>query len=170
MEQTNQAELPSADGQNPEDSPVQEAVEKFLIFTIQGRRYTLPSNLISEVAVVEKVFPLPLVPDYVRGIINRYSAPYALIDVGLLLLKTPSEAAKSVVLKETVDKLAFLIDDVTDIADVTQDKLFKVDQGPESGESTASGFVESFFDWQGEQVFCISIRELVQRIKKDFET
>jgi purine-binding chemotaxis protein CheW len=140
-------------------------LEKYLIFTVQGRHYTLPSKLISEVAAVEKVFPLPLVPDYVRGIINRYSAPYALIDVGLLLFKAPSQAAKAVVLKETVDKLAFLIDDVTDIADVGPDQLFKVEQESEDGESAVSGLIESSFEWQGEPVFCLNVGELIRFMK-----
>jgi len=137
--------------------------EKYLIFTVQGRRYTLPSKLVSEVTAVEKIFPLPLVPDYIRGIINRYSAPYALIDVGILLFKVPSQAAKAVVLKETVDKLAFLIDDVTDFADVGPDQLLKVEK--EESKNSASGFIESFFNWQGEPVFCLDIKELIQIIR-----
>jgi purine-binding chemotaxis protein CheW len=147
------------EGTRPESAGT---IEKYLIFTIRGRRYTIPSKLISEVAVVEKIFPLPLVPDYVRGIINRYSAPYALLDVGLLLLKAPSEAAKVVVLKETVDKLAFLIDDVIDIADVGPEHLLKVEK---EAENEVSGLVESSFDWQGEPVFCLNVKELIQFIK-----
>ncbi|MDR1930759.1 MAG: chemotaxis protein CheW [Treponema sp.] len=140
-------------------------MEKFLIFTIQGRRYGLPSKLINEVAVVEKVFPLPLVPDYIKGIINRYSTPYALIDAGLLLLKTPStEARKAVVLKETVEKLALLIDDVTDIADVEDEELLKVEQ--EAGDGGAPEFIESSFDWQGEAALCLNMGELIRFLKE----
>jgi len=136
-------------------------LEKYLIFTIKEKRYALPSKLINEVAVLEKVFPLPLVPDYVRGIINRYSVPYALIDVSFLLFKDSSAARKVIVLKEEVDKLAFLIDDVTDIADLPQNKLFKVEEEDISA-------INAFFEWKDTQVFCLEIEKLIKTIKGDF--
>ena len=139
--------------------------EKYLIFTAQEKLYALPSRIISEVAALEKIFPLPLVPEYVRGIINRYSIPYALIDLNFLLLKNLSKAGKIIVLKEEVDKLALLIDDVTDIADLSGEELMKTEQE----ESTTSGLVNAFFEWKGSHVFCLDTVELLSRIKKDFE-
>ena len=138
--------------------------EKYLIFTVREKQYALPSKIISEVTTLENVFPLPLVPDYVRGIINRYSVPYALIDISFLLFKDISNARKVIVLKEEVDKLAFLIDDVTDIADLPFEKLMKIEQE----EAAASASVNAFFEWKDYQVFCIETGELISRIKQDF--
>jgi purine-binding chemotaxis protein CheW len=138
--------------------------EKYLIFTVRDKRYALQSKIISEVAVLEKIFPLPLVPDYVRGIINRYSVPYALIDISLMLLKNVSNAGKVIVLKEEVDKLAFLIDDVTDIADLSPEKLMKIEQE----EDALSGSLSAFFEWKDSPVFCIDTGEIINRIKQDF--
>jgi purine-binding chemotaxis protein CheW len=137
--------------------------EKFLIFMVREKRYALPSKIISEVAVLEKVFPLPLVPEYVRGIINRYSIPYALIDISFLLLKDISNAGKVIVLKEEVDKLAFLIDDVSDFVDIPTGELIKIE--PE--ENTLAGSISAFFEWKGNHVFCLDAGELVSRIKQD---
>ena len=139
--------------------------EKYLIFTTREKWYALPSRIISEVAALEKIFPLPLVPDYVRGIINRYSIPYALIDLNFLLLKELSGASKIIVLKEEVDKLALLIDDVTDIADLNPGELIKTEQE----ESSTAGLVNAFFEWKGREVFCLDTVELLKRIKQDFE-
>ena len=144
---------------------VENSEEKYLIFTVQDKRYALPSKIISEVAVLEKIFPLPLVPDYVRGIINRYSVPYALIDISYLLSKDESKAGKVIVLKQEVDKLALLIDDVTDIADLSPDKLMKA----EADDRAVSGSVNAFFEWKGSHVFCLDADELISRIKQDFE-
>ncbi|MDR0301946.1 MAG: chemotaxis protein CheW [Treponema sp.] len=136
-------------------------VEKYLIFTVQEKQYALSAKSISEVTVLEKVFPLPLVPDYVLGMINRYSVPYALIDIKFLLLHDASDAHKVIVLKEEVDKLAFLIDDVTDIADIPSDQLMEIDQ-----EETAS--ITAFFEWKGNNVLCLDTVELINQIKQDF--
>ena len=151
--------------------------EKYLVFTVLEKQYALPSKLISEVAALEKVFPLPLVPDYVRGIINRYSVPYALIDICFLLMKETSNAKKVIVLKEEVDKLAFLIDDVTDIADISIEQ----DEGGEAADSAVKllkieqeggsipGLLCSYFEWKGNQVFCLETSEIISRIKQDFD-
>ena len=149
-----------------ENSVENRPVEKYLIFTIKEKRYALLSQVISEVAALEKVFPLPLVPDYVRGIINRYSIPYALIDISFFLAKDASDARKVIVLKEEVDRLAFLIDDVADIADLSSDKLMKI----ESEETALYGVINAFFEWKGNPVFCLEIRELINRIRQDFES
>ena len=138
------------------------SIEKYLIFTIKDKRYAMPSKIISEVAALEKVFPLPLVPDYVRGIINRYSVPYALIDTGLLLLKDAIDARKVIVLKEEVDKLALLIDDVSDIADLRAEELMKTE--PDG----VSASVNAYFEWKGNPVLCLDTVELVSRIRQDF--
>jgi purine-binding chemotaxis protein CheW len=140
-------------------------IEKYLIFMVGESRYALPSKIINEVAALEKVFPLPLVPDYMRGIINRYSVPYALIDINFFLLNSVSNAQKVIVLKEEVDKLAFLIDDVTDIADLPSENLMEIEQE----ETAPAASVNAFFEWNGNQVFCIDTGELINRIKKDFE-
>jgi len=136
-------------------------IEKFLIFTIQEKWYALPAKTISEVTVLEEVFPLPLAPEYVRGIINRYSIPYALIDIKFLLLNDRSNAKKMIVFKEEIDKLAFLIDDVTDIADITSDRLMKIEQEDKA-------FLSAFFEWKGNHILCLDIGELINRIKTDF--
>ena len=139
--------------------------EKYLIFSVQDKLYSLPSGIISEAAVLEKVFPLPLVPLYVRGIINRYSVPYALIDIHFLLHKDSSNAKKIIVLKENIDKIALLIDDVTDIADISREELVKT----EPDDPAVSGSINAFFEWKGRPVFCLDAEGLINWIKQDFE-
>jgi purine-binding chemotaxis protein CheW len=147
--------------ENTENTENTITIEKFLIFTIQEKWYALPAKMINEVTVLEEVFPLPLVPDYVRGIINRYSIPYALIDIQFLLLNDSSKARKMIVFKEEIDKLAFLIDDVADIADIPLEQLMKIDQ-----EETA--LISAYFEWKGNHTLCLDTGELISRIKQDF--
>jgi len=139
--------------------------EKYLIFTVTEKRYALPSAIISEVSMLEKVFPLPLVPDYVRGIINRYSVPYALIDIYFLFQKGFSSARKVIILKENIDKIALLIDEVTDIVDIPIKELMEI----ENCESASDSPVHAFFEWKGSPVFCIEPGKLIAMIKHDFE-
>ncbi|MDR1307475.1 MAG: chemotaxis protein CheW [Treponema sp.] len=168
------------DDQNLEAGSGEEAgpVEKYLIFTVGDKKYAVPSKLIGEVSALEKVFPLPLVSGYIQGIINRYSIPYALIDLDALLRDdreprsgpAPAGLAKIIVLKESVDKLALLIDDVTDIADIPGEALLKVEQDGE-GE----GLVQASFEWKEDHILCLEVQKLIDAvkqgtIKKEFET
>jgi purine-binding chemotaxis protein CheW len=147
-----------------ETPPDEASIGKYLIFTILEKRYALPSRIISEVAALEKVFPLPLVPAFVRGIINRYSIPYALIDLSLILQGEGVVGGKVIVLKEEMDRLALLIDDVVDFADLPLNALMDVD--PEA--SSVSNLVRAFFEWKGNQVFCLESDELLRQIQQDF--
>jgi len=148
------------------DSRAENALkEKYLIFSIRDKQYALPSKTINEVAVLEKAFPMPLVPAYVRGIINRYSIPYALIDISYILYNELSDAQKVVVLKEEIDKIAFLIDDVTDIADILPDNILKI----EHEDNTFAASINAFFEWKENHIFCIDTEDLINKIKQDFD-
>ena len=138
--------------------------EKYLIFCIKEKQYALPSMMINEVALLEKAFPMPLVPAYVRGIINRYSIPYALIDISFILYNEFSSAQKVIVLKEEIDKIAFLIDDVTDIADISPENILKI----EHEENTFAASINAYFELNGNHVFCIDIEDLINKINQDF--
>jgi purine-binding chemotaxis protein CheW len=136
--------------------------EKYLIFTILGKLYSFPSRVIGEVALFDTAYPLPLLPEYVLGIINRYSIPYALIDIGILLQKEATSMTKVLVLKESVDKIAFLIDDVVDVIDVPRSDLLKIEQGVES--SDLNDIIEGFFKWREDNVFILDLRQIISRI------
>jgi purine-binding chemotaxis protein CheW len=146
--------------------PEAPAGEKYLIFTILGETYALPSGFIGEIAFLDTVYPLPLMPPYIPGIINRYSVPYALIDIGLLLRKTATPRTKVVVLKEQIDKAAFLIDDVLDIADVRASDLLQIEQ--EDGSSDITSVVTASMQWNGTNIFVLDIRQILNRVVNDF--
>jgi purine-binding chemotaxis protein CheW len=145
--------------------PEAPAGEKYLIFTILGETYALPSGFIGEIALLDTVYPLPLMPPYMPGIINRYSVPYALIDIGLLLRKTATPRAKVVVLKEQIDKAAFLIDDVIDIVNVQASDLLQIEQ--EAGSSDITSVVTASLEWNGTNIFVLDIRQILNRIVND---
>ena len=136
--------------------------EKYLIFSILGRQYAFESRLIGEIALFDAVYPLPLMPTYVLGVINRYSIPYALFDIGLLLFKTPSPRGKVLVLKDNIDRIAFLIDDVTGIADIPQSELLDAERGAETDDLTEA--ISASFNWNGEDVFVLDIQRILAHV------
>jgi len=128
---------------------------KFLVFPIQGRLCALTLDQIDEIAGLDAVHRLPLVPPYVLGVVSRYSVPYVLFDVGLLLFDAPSSGKKMLVLRGHPDRVAFLIDDVSDIVEVSGGELL-----PHEGEYGAEGIsaVTASFGWEGREVLVLDIR------------
>jgi len=139
--------------------------EKFLVFSILGKLYGFPSRLIGEIALFDKVFPLPLMPSYVLGVVNRYSAPYALFDIGLLFQKAPSLRNKIIILKEEIDRIAFLIDDVAGIADIQDNDLLTVERNADSSDLT--DIICASFKWQDGDVFVIDANRIMSRVSKE---
>ncbi|MDR2543269.1 MAG: chemotaxis protein CheW [Treponema sp.] len=136
--------------------------EKYLVFSILGRRFAFLSRFISEITLFETVYPLPLMPAYVPGIINRYSIPYALFDIGLLLFKTPSPRTKVLVLKDDIDRIALLIDDIIGIVDIPQEELLGVETSAEPGDKTEA--ISGSFNWDGGDVFVLDIQRILSQI------
>jgi purine-binding chemotaxis protein CheW len=139
--------------------------EKHLVFSILGRLYSFPSRHISEVAIFDTVYPLPLMPAYIPGVINRYSVPYALFDVALLLFKTPSPYNKVLVMKDEIDRIAFLIDDVSGIVDVSQEMMLSIERSVESGDITEA--VSAMFNWNGGDVFVLDVQRILARASEE---
>jgi purine-binding chemotaxis protein CheW len=139
--------------------------EKYLIFSVLNRLYAFPSRFISEIALFDAVYPLPLMPEYVPGIINRYSVPYVLFDISLLLFKTPSPRGKVLVLKDDIDRIAFVIDDVTDLVDVPEAKLLAVERSAETND--LAELIVSTFNWNGADIFVLDIERLLSRVESE---
>lgn len=144
------------------DSGENSFAEKFLIFSILGKYYSFPSRIIGEIALFDAVYPLPLLPPYLPGVINRYSVPYALFDIGLLFYKTPSPRNKVLIFKDEIDHIAILIDDVSGITDVHTEDLFIMDRGADAAELT--DIVCASFKWNNCDVHVLDVRRILDRI------
>jgi len=145
-----------------EEEPEYVISEKFLIFSILGRLYCFPSRMIGEIALFDTVYPLPLMPSYVLGVINRYSVPYALFDLGVLFSNTPSPRNKTLILKDQIDRIAFLIDDVAGIVDILPENLFILERSADSNELTDA--VSASFNWNSNDVFVLDVNRIIERV------
>jgi purine-binding chemotaxis protein CheW len=130
-----------------------------------GKLYCFPSRQIGEIALFDAVYPLPLMPSYILGIVNRYSTPYALFDTGLLFQKTPCPRKKIIVFKETIDRIAFLIDDITGITDIQSEELFAFEKDSTSDDLTDG--ISASFKWNDNDVFVLDIDRIINRISEE---
>jgi purine-binding chemotaxis protein CheW len=136
--------------------------EKFLVFSVLEKLYCFPSRLIGEIAIFDTVYPLPLVPSYLLGVVNRYSVPYALFDTGLLFQKSAGQRNKMLIIKDEIDRIAFLIDDIAGITDIQEKDLCIIDRNTDSGELT--GVISSSFKWNENDVFVLDVNRIINHV------
>jgi len=150
--------------------------EKFIIFSVLNKLYSFPSRLIGEIALFDTVYPLPLLPSFVLGVVNRYSVPYALFDIGLLFFKTPvysepkkgdavnTSRKKVLIFKDEVDKIAVLIDDVSGIIDIPKENIFPIERNLQTESVESNDITEAIsasFKWNDEDIFIIDIHKIL---------
>jgi purine-binding chemotaxis protein CheW len=135
--------------------------EKHLIFSITDKFYSFPSRMIGGISLFETVYPLPLMPSWVLGVVNRYSVPYALFDIGLLFYNVPSPRKKILIMKDEIDRIAFLIGDVEGIADIQNENLLDIERG-QSDDLTEA--VSAFFTWNEKDVYVLDIDRILSRV------
>ena len=157
---SNLPEIPASSEQDNINS------EKYLIFSILNKLYSFPSKIIGEITLFDAVYPLPLMPSFVLGVVNRYSVPYALFDIGLLFYNTPSPKKKVLILKDEIDRIAFLIDDVSGIADIQSDDLFNTERNIESGDIAEA--ISASFSWNESDVFVLDVHKILDRVTGEF--
>ena len=159
------SDLPDNPAQLPTEEHDSINSEKYLIFSILDKLYSFPSRIIGEIALFDAVYPLPLMPSYVLGVVNRYSVPYALFDIGLLFYNTPSPQKKVLIIKDEIDRIAFLIDDVTGIADLQQENLISIERNAESSDLAEA--IYASFNWNNNDVFVLDIHKIIERVTGD---
>lgn len=93
--------------------------KKFLIFSLDGKRYGIPLSLIKEVIAVVDITPIPQVPVFYRGMINLRGQVISVIDLRLKLgLKDqPVNLKKTSILISHVGsiQLGAIVDEVLEV-------------------------------------------------------
>ncbi len=103
------------------------AVQKFLIFSIENKKLCFNAELVKEILLNTQIFFIPFCPPYVSGLINRHGEPYTVFDLSVLLENQKQESTKLIIMNEKDDNIAFIIKEIIEIADISQNDVFKID-------------------------------------------
>lgn len=85
----------------------------WLVFKSFDSTYAVESFNVREVLRNNDVFPLPFAPSYVKGVLNFYGKPYAVVDFTLLQNLERTNSRLFLVLNDAED-IALQIDDIID--------------------------------------------------------
>jgi len=104
--------------------------EKYLTFELKDMTYGVDILGIKEIIEYGQLTKIPMVPNYIRGVINLRGNVVPIIDLSVRLGKEPLSATKKtciIILEIEQDNdnmvLGFMVDSVNEVIDIVQDSI-----------------------------------------------
>lgn len=71
----------------------------YLVFKAGGKDYAVNSTEVREILRNNEVYPVPFVPPYIKGLLNSYGIPYAVVDFSYFTSNTVQDSKLYMLLK-----------------------------------------------------------------------
>ncbi|MBR3705124.1 MAG: purine-binding chemotaxis protein CheW [Oscillospiraceae bacterium] len=97
--------------------------EKYLIFVTDNLKFGINANTVVEIITNYSITFLPMLPDFVRGIINLRGDMIPILDVRLRLGKEFKEDCLVIVLNVNGTQLGILVDSVDQMLDIPKEDI-----------------------------------------------
>lgn len=113
---------------NPESSEVQdhESIERFLTFNSDNIVFGISTNNVIEIITSYMICTLPMVPEYIKGIINLRGNVIPVIDIRLRMGKMPCENEDStciIILTINETEIGIIVDSVRQVLDIDRESI-----------------------------------------------
>lgn len=122
-----------------------EKKEQYLAFELGGEHFAMGITSIKEVIQYGKVTGIPLMPDYIRGVINLRGAVVPVVDLSVRFGRPPTEVDRRtcVVVLEVENagdqvELGVLVDTVSEVLEIGASEI---EPAPSFGSSLRSEFI-----------------------------
>ena len=137
----------------------------WLIFTIGNQAdgknlYAMPADSVKEILRDATVFPLPFVPPYVNGVLNRYGDPYVVIDSAVLEGKEAQQSKLFIVLNDE-SHTCLRITDVRDFFTASEKDVIHF------SEEELSDYYEGTLKVKNQEVFVLKVQAIIEKVKKE---
>jgi purine-binding chemotaxis protein CheW len=148
--QANSAERPPASAHEGAD------LQQFLCFALSADRYAVRIDAVREILEVARMTPLPLMPTFVRGVMNLRGAVVPVVDLGARLGMDPTAVGRRTCVvivdialpdDQGMQRLGMLVDAVYEVVDLRSTELEPV---PRLGTRIAPGFIRSMVRVRGQ--------------------
>lgn len=118
---------------NTQEAAVRETIaedrERFLTFMSDGLTFAVSTNYIIEIVTDYAITFLPMVPDFVKGIINLRGQIIPIIDIRLRLGKMPIDYTRTtciIVLEINAVSIGIVVDSVSQVLDINKENISSV--------------------------------------------
>ena len=100
--------------------------EKFLIFRSSGILYAMCTDYVLEIFTRVDITKVPMMPEYVSGVINLRGQIVPIVDFRLLLGRWPEEEPCAIILDIHGTSIGILVDTVDQMVDISRAAILPV--------------------------------------------
>lgn len=101
-----------------EGSPAQVQTEKYLLFLSNNLLFGVPAAAVEEIITNHTITGLPLVPEYIRGIINLRGQIIPIVDICCFLGRDEETNSCIIILQTQDTQIGILVDQVEKMVDI----------------------------------------------------
>lgn len=119
----------NTEANQPANGKTHTSTERFLTFSCDGLNIGVSTNYVIEIITDHTITMLPLVPDYIKGIISLRGDIIPIIDIRLRMGKSPIDYTNQtcvIVLNIDSIQIGIIVDAVQQVIDVDQKRISPV--------------------------------------------
>jgi len=138
---------------------------QYLTFTLGGETFGMEIRFIREILEVGGLTLVPLMPDFIRGVINLRGAVVPVIDLAVRFHRPPTEPTKRtciVILEvdqgERMATLGIMVDNVSEVLDI---QASEIEPAPNFGSNLRSDFIQGVGKVAGRFVILLSVNQVI---------
>ena len=121
----------------PEEAAPASQSEKYLLFLSDGLLFGVPAEAVVEIITGHAITKLPLVPSYIRGIINLRGQILPIVDIRRLLDQEECQSDCMMILQSDGTQVGILVDRVQKMVNIDTSTLLPVP--PQSSRDLVCG-------------------------------
>lgn len=140
---------------------VDKETKNWLLVNIDSSPYAIESCLIKEIIKDVQIFPLPFVPSYIPGLINRHGDPYTVIDLYQLFNQKKQETSLFLIVNDD-EQTALQITDILEFRSTSVDSIRKF------SDSTSAQFFSGIIVIDEKEIPIIDIQLINEQVRQDF--
>ncbi len=154
-------EIESVDKDLETVSNTENESQNFLVFNMNAETYAIQTSFTREIMRDLAVYPLPFVPAYVNGVLNRHGDPYTVIDPMILLGKEPQNNSLFLVLNFDTEQLCLRISDVIEFLPIKANEIKKF------SNHISVTYFEGTITWKEKEIPILNTRSFIDKLRLD---
>lgn len=136
--------------------------QTLLIFKINDTSYAIESKEVKEIIRNTEIFPVPFVPPYLKGVLNYYSKPFAIVDFSMLIGENQQDSKIFMVLNAE-GSVALQVTDIQEFKGESDTVMHNF------SNSENSNFFKGAIKTEDEMIPIFNMTNILERIKNDIE-
>lgn len=137
------------------------------LFSMGEDLFAVPVELLTEIIISQKIFPVPATPPHVLGVINLRGNIVPIVDIrSALSLPQHSTPSQIAIIRQAAVVLGIVVDNVSEVVSVPLSRVLDIpaDAGGQAGKGR-SRFLKSLIQREGGVAALLDVKRILEEIE-----